>query len=228
LSMRLRAGMLAACIWWAPVFCGAQQGAATGEPITIESVSLPTGYLRQPYRFPLQSAGGITPRKWHVTRGELPRGISLDEDGLLEGTPTVTGPFAFTVLVSDSGKPPQERSQELVLEILAPLLVEWSRYPKITGREVGCAVKVSNQTGEDFDLTVIALAVNEIGRATAVGYQHFTLKKQTFDLELAFAEHLPRGSYQLNVDAVAEVPATNTIYRVRLVTAEKLEMQQGP
>ena len=32
----------------------------------------------------------------------------------------------------------------------------------------------------------------------------------------------------LNVDAVAEVPATNTIYRARLVPKEKLIVQQGP
>jgi len=72
------------------------------------------------------------------------------------------------------------------------------------------------------------LAVNEIGRATAVGYQHFTLKNNTADLEIPFGENLPRGSYDLNVDAVAEVPATNTIYRARLVPKEKLVVQQGP
>ena len=91
-----------------------------------------------------------------------------------------------------------------------------------------CAVKAFNQTEQDFDLTVIVLAVNEIGRAIAVGYQHFTLNKSTADLELAFGENLPRGTYEVHVDVVGEVAATNTIYRARLVTGEKLQVQQGP
>jgi hypothetical protein len=90
------------------------------------------------------------------------------------------------------------------------------------------AVKVSNQTGQDFDFTVIALAVDETGRATAVGYQHFTLKRGTLDFEIPFGENLPHGAYALNLDAVAEVEPTNTIYRARLVTGDKLQVLQGP
>ena len=87
---------------------------------------------------------------------------------------------------------------------------------------------VSNQTEQDFDLTAIMMAVNEIGRATAIGYQRFTLKKDTSSLEIPFGEHLPQGLYELNVDAVAEVAATNSIYRARLVPKEKFQVQEGP
>jgi hypothetical protein len=87
---------------------------------------------------------------------------------------------------------------------------------------------VSNQTEQDFDLTVIMMAVNETGRATAIGYQRITLKKGTTSLELPFGENLPQGSYELNVDAVAEVAATNSIYRARLVPKEKFQLLQGP
>ena len=72
-------------------------------------------------------------------------------------------------------------------------MVEWSRKPKINGHRLDAAIRVSNQTGDDFDFTVIALAVNENGRATAVGYQHFTLKKDTDEFEIPFGENLPRG-----------------------------------
>ena len=47
-------------------------------------------------------------------------------------------------------------------------------------------------------------------------------------MEIPFSENLPPGMYQLNVDAVAEVPESNTIYRARLVTREKLEVQPIP
>jgi hypothetical protein len=89
-------------------------------------------------------------------------------------------------------------------------------------------VKVSNQTGEDFDLTFVVLAVNDIGRATAIGYQHFNLKHETLDFEIPFGENLPPGGYVVNVDVVAEIAETNTIHRARLVTPGKLQMVQGP
>jgi Putative Ig domain len=205
-----------------------QSGAATGERIVVPTTSLPKGFLRQPYRFQLEATGGIPPFKWEVGGGALPHGMTLSDDGILSGAPTETGQFHFVVSATDSGKPAHQRTQELTLQVVAPLVVQWSRYPKVTGQRVECAIKLSNQTGQDFDFTVIALAVNETGRATTVGYQHFSLKKDTTDYELTFAENLPRGEYELNVDAVAEVEATNTIYRTRLVTTDKLQLQQGP
>ena len=206
----------------------AQQGAASGEPLSLPAASPPKGFLRQPYRFPLPARGGISPLQWEVSGGALPPGVTLSQDGILSGVPTRTGEFRFVVAVSDSGKPAQERSQELALRVVAPLLVEWSRYPRITGQRVECAVRIFNQTDQDFDQTVIVLAVNEMGRAIAVGYQHFTLKQSTADLELSFAENLPHGTYEVQVDVVGEVAATNTIYRARLVTGERLQVQPGP
>jgi Putative Ig domain len=212
----------------APAVCPAQQGAATGEPLTVTTADLPKAFLRESYLVRLQAEGGILPLKWKVTGGSLPPGIAMDAGGVLSGAAEKTGQFPFTVTVADSGKPGYERHQDLTLRVLAPLVAEWSRYPKINGQRVEGAVKVTNQSDEDFDLTVIALAVNQVGRAIAVGYQHLQLKKDTADVEIPLGENLPRGTYNLNVDVVAEVPATGNIHRVRLVTAEKLEVQQGP
>ena len=114
------------------------------------------------------------------------------------------------------------------MQIVAPLVVEWSRYPRITGQKLDCAIRIANQTAQDLDFTIVALAVAEDGRATAIGYQHFTLKGDTANLEIPFSETLPRGSYELNVDAVGEAPQINTIYRARLVSKERLQVQQGP
>jgi len=72
------------------------------------------------------------------------------------------------------------------------------------------------------------MALNETGRATAIGYQRLTLKKDTTSLEIPFGENLPQGSYELNVDAVGEVAATNSIYRARLVPKEHFQILQGP
>ncbi len=206
----------------------AQQGGAIGEPIVFQTTPLPKGFLRQPYHFKLEAKGGILPLTWEVTAGSPPPGIDLAPDGNLSGAPTEVDSFHFVVTVTDGGKPVRERKKEFTLDVVAPLLVEWSRKPKVTGRRVDGAIKVSNQTDQDFDFTFVALAVDPTGRATAVGYQHFTLKKDTDEFEIPFGENLAFGAYDLNVDAVAEVAATNKIFRARLTTGEKLQVPQGP
>lgn len=206
----------------------AQQGAATGEPLVIRTVNLPKAYLRQHYETRLQAQGGVMPLSWEVTEGALPAGVMLSREGVLNGAPSETGEFRFVVTVTDSGKPAYQKKQPLVLTVVAPLLARWGRYPKVNGQRVEGSIVVSNQTEQDFDLTMIALAVNEIGRATAIGYQHFSMKKNTTGVEIPFGDNLPNGTYELNVDAVAEVEATNSVYRARLAPKEKLQVQQGP
>jgi Putative Ig domain len=206
----------------------AAQPAANTAPLVIQTVSLPKAYLRQPFLAQLEARGGVPPFRWEVSEGLLPPGISLDSDGELEGTPTEAGEFFFTVKAIDSNKPAQEITRQLSLSVTSPLWARWGRYPKINGQRLEGSIWVSNQTDRDFDLTMIVLAVNEIGRATAIGYQHFPLKKNSDEVELPFGDNLSRGSYQLNVDVVAEVAATDSIYRVRLVPKERFQMEQGP
>ena len=220
------AAPLLLCFLIVPSVMTAQQSAATGEPIVISSASLPKGFLRQPYRFQLDTKGGITPLTFKVLSGSLPKGVELSPDGVLAGRPSETGEFGFTAAVTDSGKPAQQKSQKFSLQIIEPLLVKWGRPPKVAGQRVQGSLKVSNQTGDDFDLTMVVLAVNASGRATAIGYQHFDLKKNTLDFEIPFGENLPRGTYRINADVVAEVKETGTIYRSRLVA--RAIVQQGP
>jgi Putative Ig domain len=212
----------------APAISSAQQGAATGEPLQIRTASLPKAFLKQNYETHLEGRGGITPLRWEITQGAPPAGVALGTNGILSGVPTETGEFKFTVTVTDSGRPAVQRNQQLVLTVVAPLLAQWGRYPKVNGRRLEGSIIVSNQTEQDFDLTAIMMAVNETGRATAIGYQRITLKKDTADLEIPFGENLPPGTYELNVDAVAEVAATNSIYRARLVPKEKFRLQEEP
>jgi hypothetical protein len=206
---------------------GNQEGGSQGE-LVIRTASLPKAWVRQPYHFRLQAEGGIAPLQWEVTSGALPTGCTLDRDGEIKGVPGVAGEFRFVATVRDSSRLAQQRDQEFVLRVLAPLEVRWSRYPQVNGPRVEGAVAISNSTEQDFDLTVIVLAVNEIGRATALGYQRFSLKSNITDFEVPFAENLPPGSYEVHVDAVAEVAPENVIHRARLVTGDRLQVQQIP
>jgi len=222
----LLVGTLAAVM--AMPVCAAQQAGATGPPLVIKTTSLPKGYVRQPYHARLEAQGGITPFRWELTDGSLPTGINLQADGELDGAPSQPGEFSLTLTVTDSGKPTYQKQQKLTLLVVAPLLAQWGKYPVVNGQRIEGSILVANQTEQDFDLTAIMLAVAENGRATAIGYQRLLLKKGTDTTEIPFGENLPFGVYDLNVDVVAEVAATNAIYRARLVPKEKLQIQQGP
>ena len=159
--------------------------------LSIKSAPVLKAFLRAQYREQLEAQGGPAPYTWKLTHGSLPPGISLEPSGVLSGLPTETGDFHFVVTISDSGRPAHQRNQELVLRVLAPLLIQWGRQAMINGQRIEGSIKVSNQTGQDFDLTEVVVAVNEIGRATALGYQHFPLKQNTIDFEIPFGENLP-------------------------------------
>jgi Putative Ig domain len=214
--------LLAAC----SIFSFAQQGATAGPPLIVKTTKIPKGYLQRLYRFEMHAEGAITPLSWKVTSGALPAGMALTSDGVLIGIPTQTGEFSFSATIADSSIPAQHISQEFNLLVVTPLVVRWSQPPKVNGLRVDGSIKVSNQTGEDFDLTMVVLAVNEIGRATAIGYQHFPLKQNTIDFEIPFGENLTYGSYNVNVDVVGEVAPTNSVFRARLTT--NLRILQAP
>src|SRR5579863_99009 len=90
-----------------------------GPPLNIQTSSLPRGFVSQTYKVPLQAQNGITPYKWLVTGGALPKGLSLSQDGVLAGTPVEAGLFHFVITATDSAKPAQQRDQEFVLQVLA-------------------------------------------------------------------------------------------------------------
>ncbi len=194
----------------------------------VATTTLPLGRLRQPYQFELQTQSGVPPFKWTLTKGALPAGLTLTDNGVISGIPTEKGEYPLVVTVTDSTtRKAQTATQAFVFRTVVPLLAEWSRPPKVTGNKIEGGIKVSNQTGHDFDLTVIVLAINEIGRATAIGYQHVTMKTDA-ELDIPFTEMLPRGAYDVDGTVVAEVSDTNSIHKLRLVAGQKLQVAVGP
>lgn len=175
----------------------------------------------------LRSEGGVPPYHWSIVAGSLPNGLKLEESGTLRGIPQESGEFEFTVLVRDSSNPPLQAKRPFILKVETPFSAEWDRKAHVNGQRIDGSVKVSNRTGRDFDLTFIVLAVNDIGRATAIGYQHFPLKSNTRDFSIPFGDTLSPGNYIVNVDAVAEEPVSRNIFRARLVTGKE-SITQGP
>jgi hypothetical protein len=221
MKIRIRLAALPVLSLAAIALAWAQQAPAN-RPLTVVTTSLPRAYSGVAYHLPLEATGGLAPYHWELVSGELPDGVRLDPKGELVGTPHATGDFHFAVAVFDSARPPNQRNQEFAFTVVAPLMAEWGRDPKVNGQRIEGSIKVSNSTDHDFDLTFIVVAVNDIGRATALGYQHFKLKKGVSGMELPFGENLPHGGYVVNVDVAGEVPETNSIYRARLVTPAPL------
>jgi hypothetical protein len=210
-----------------PALAAAQRTAAPPREAagpTILTEKLPRAALRSDYDFTLQAKGGTEPYKWAIEEGKLPPGMKLSEDGVLSGRPAAEGEFRFLVSVTDSSARPEARARWMVLRVVASLSIEWKHLPQLQGDTILGAVEVTNSTDDDFDLTVIVVAVNEVGKAFALGYQHFTLKRQTKELIIEFGSSLPRGAYVVHADAVAEIAAKERIHRARMQTPEPLRV----
>lgn len=197
--------------------------------LTIENDSdLPDTYPGAPYELRFTARGGVPVLHWRLEKGALPPGIQLEENGVLHGSPQRTGEFQFTASVTDSGKPQQAVQKQFVLRVRSAMTLNWKSPARVNGNRIEGSVEISNTTPDDIDLTFIVLAVASNGRATAIGYQHFPLKRGTAAKELSFGETLPNGGYVVHVDAVGEVPPRNLIYRERLQTPAALQVLVGP
>jgi hypothetical protein len=216
---------------------GAQQAAPPKPPSQPASDALairtdgtlPKTYPRAVYELFLDAQGNsVPPLHWKVESGALPPGLALEDNGQLHGDPKRGGEYRFVVSVTDSGKPQQTARKELVLNVEEALTLVWKTPAHVSGGRIEGIAEVSNTTAEDIDLTFVALAVAENGRATAIGYQHFLLKRATVSLPIKFGENLPHGAYTVHVDAVGEVAERNVIYRKRLQTPQALQVAVGP
>ena len=130
--------------------------------------------------------------------------------------------------VEDSGHPAHTINKEFKAVVIASLLIEWLQPPKVRDNRIDGVVQLSNGSKDDFDLTVIIVAVADNGRATAIGYEHFPLKSGAASVQLPFGNTLPHGAYVIHADAIAEIPTRKAILRQRLQTPQPLQVVQGP
>jgi alpha-tubulin suppressor-like RCC1 family protein len=71
------------------------------DPLAVATTSLPSATVNAAYSATLAASGGTGPYTWSATG--LPAGISLDAaTGALSGTPSLAGPYAPTITVTDS------------------------------------------------------------------------------------------------------------------------------
>jgi putative Ig domain-containing protein len=203
---------------------------AQSEPalVILNDSELPDTFPHALYDIQFHARGGVPTHHWRVEKGSLPPGIVLEDSGRLHGQAERAGEFQFTVSVRDGSQPPQAVQKGFTLRVKSALSLTWKTPAHVNGNRIEGSVEVANVTPDNMDLTFIVLAVAGNGRATAIGYQHFVLKRATVGMELPFGETLPHGSYVVHVDAVGEVAAKNLIYRDRMQTPVPLQVTVGP
>ena len=93
--------------------------------LDITTLSLPNGDTCTSYSETITAQNGSTPYNWAVTSGALPTGLTLAPTGTpsttLSGTPTTTGPYNFTVTVTDSLL--NTDSQDYTVDITSSILI---------------------------------------------------------------------------------------------------------
>ena len=206
-----------------------QSSAANQQPgLVIAAQATSSAILGSNFSFPLVATGGSAPYSWRLVDGQLPPGLKLHaHSGAISGVAAAAGEYRFTVAVADSSVPSLQAQRAMTITVIAGLTIDWKQSPKVQGTTLSGSVVVTNQTGQDFDLTVVVVAVNSIGRATTLGYQHFTLAAEKSSLVIPFGSSPGPGSYVVHADAIAHHPSGHHIYRARKQSSEPLSITQN-
>ncbi len=213
----------------AAAFAAQGQSSAADRPagLVIAAPPLASAIAGRSFNLPLVATGGAAPYSWHLVDGQLPPGLKLHpRPGMISGVPATAGEYRFTVAVADSSAPPLQVQRVMTISVIAGLTIEWKRYPNVQGTTLSGSVVVTNEAGQDLDLTVVVVAVNSIGRATTLGYQHITLAAEQPGTVVPFSTSPGLGTYVVHADAVAHHPGSHHIYRARQQTLQPLPINQ--
>lgn len=84
-------------------------------PTIIQDSFTEPAQVGQKYSATIHEIRGIDPMKWTVTKGILPLGLALNNEGVVSGTPTRAGTYTFTIKVTDACS--QSSTKQLTLSV---------------------------------------------------------------------------------------------------------------
>ena len=139
------------------------------EPHVRSTQTAPVGEIEVFFNHTLQSTGEL-PMRWNLAGGSLPAGLVLANNGVITGTPSVSGTFEFTVRASnDYGSDTKEFSITVVRDITGSF------------SDANFLAAVRQKTGidsgfiSDADVSGLTdLAVNSRNIADLSGIEYFT------------------------------------------------------
>jgi hypothetical protein len=71
-------------------------------PLTITVNQLPRGSVGSPYSQNMGASGGQTPYIWSISSGNLPEGLTLNQSGIISGTPERAVSTSFVLRLTDA------------------------------------------------------------------------------------------------------------------------------
>ena len=111
--------------------------------LSIAPVTAASGTVGVAYSQALTASGATGAVSWAVTAGALPAGLSLGAaSGIIGGTPTAAGSFAFTVVATDSLT--QTGTRAYSMTVLDPLAITTASLPDGTEQESYTATLASS------------------------------------------------------------------------------------
>jgi hypothetical protein len=196
------------------LFAGGNNIGPTGEiyystaplaPLAITTTSLANGLQSTPYTQMLLEQGGVGNLTWSES-GALPAGTIFSAQGVLSGTPTVSGTFPLTFTVIDSSTPVKTASLGLTLQITGPLAITATTLPN-------ALTHTANQPATPYSAQILTTG----GAGGAVSFSlisgalpsSITLNPTTGVLSSASVTD-PAGNYNFTIQAVSAGPPSST------------------
>ncbi|MCC6573977.1 MAG: putative Ig domain-containing protein [Planctomycetes bacterium] len=186
--------------------------------LTIVTTALPDGSQNVAYSQPIFAAGGTgAGYVFTLSSGTLPTGLSLGNgtpSGTLSGTPTATGVFTFTVLVTDSGSNTDTQAFTVNINLTELQIITTSLPDGVIGTAYSELVTATGGTDAGYTWTVSSGALptglaeadgtpsNTIsGNPTTQNYYTFTMRVQDSGGNVA------TRFFQVRINAALTIPA---------------------
>ena len=147
---------------------------STDPSFYIDTTTLPAWIDGQSGSYALTAVGGKPPYAWKLNKGSsLPAGFTLSPGGTISGTGNLQNSVGsisppFTLVVSDSSKPPKSREMELRIEIIP-------KPPQLEVEDVECKV------GTECN---VRIASNVIGGTPPYHFAGYSSGKGLYPLDL--------------------------------------------